>query len=138
MRILLANHTGAWSGGEVSLMRLVAGLRADHEIAIACPDEGRLAREIDAAGVERLSIPAVDASLRLHPIQTPAGMRQLGAGGGALARAARHFEAEVVHANTPRVGHHGRPSGCAGAGRRSWSAPTSTCRPRSWGARSAR
>ena len=104
MRILLANHTGAWSGGEVSLMRLVAGLREDHAIAIACPDEGRLAREVDAAGVERLSIPAVDASLRLHPIQTPAGMRQLGAGGAALARVAKRFGAEVVHANTPRVG----------------------------------
>jgi len=104
VRILLANHTGAWSGGEVSLMRLVMGLRDDHEIAIACPDEGRLAREVDAAGIERLSIPAVDASLRLHPIQTPAGVRQLGAGGGALARVAKRFGAEVVHANTPRVG----------------------------------
>ncbi len=100
----MANHTGAWSGGEVSLMRLVAGLREEHDLAIACPDEGRLANEVDAAGIERLSIPAVDASLRLHPVQTPAGMRQLGAGGGALARAARRFGADVVHANTPRVG----------------------------------
>ena len=104
MRILLANHTGAWSGAEVSLMRVVAGLREDHELAIACPEEGRLAKEVDRAGVQRLTIPAVDASLRLHPVQTPVGMRQLGAGGGALARAARRFGAEVVHANTPRVG----------------------------------
>jgi hypothetical protein len=29
MRILFANHTSAWSGGEVSLMRLVESLRAD-------------------------------------------------------------------------------------------------------------
>ncbi len=80
MRILLANHTGAWSGAEVSLMRLVAGLRDEHELAIACPDEGRLAREVDAAGIERLSMPAVTASLKLHPIHTPAGLRQLGVG----------------------------------------------------------
>jgi glycosyltransferase involved in cell wall biosynthesis len=104
VRILLANHTGAWSGAEVSLMRVVAGLRDDHELAIACPDEGRLAKEVDGADVMRLSIPAVDASLRLHPLHTPAGVRQLGAGGAALARAARRFGADVVHANTPRAG----------------------------------
>jgi glycosyltransferase involved in cell wall biosynthesis len=104
VRILLANHTGAWSGAEVSLMRLVAGLREEHDLAIACPDEGRLATEVDRAGVRRLSIPAVDASLRLHPLQTPAGVWQLGAGGAALARAARRFGADMVHANTPRVG----------------------------------
>jgi glycosyltransferase involved in cell wall biosynthesis len=104
VRILLANHTSAWSGAEVSLMRLVAGLRADHELAIACPDDGRLAREVESAGIERLSLPAVTASLKLHPVHTPAGLRQLGSGGSALARAARRFQAQVVHANTPRVG----------------------------------
>jgi len=104
VRILLANHTGAWSGAEVSLMRVVAGLREQHDVAIACPDEGRLATEVDHAAIERLSIPAVDASLRLHPLQTPAGVRQLVWGGAALARAARRFGADVVHANTPRVG----------------------------------
>jgi L-malate glycosyltransferase len=104
VRILLANHTGAWSGAEVSLMRLIAGLRDEHELAVACPDEGRLAREVDAAGIERLSLPAVTASLKLHPLHTPAGLRQLRAGGTALARAARRFSADVVHTNTPRVG----------------------------------
>jgi glycosyltransferase involved in cell wall biosynthesis len=104
VRILLANHTSAWSGAEVSLMRLVAGLRGEHELAIACPDEGRLAREVDEAGIERLSLPAVNASLKLHPVHTPAGLRQLGAGGSALAKAARRCQAEIVHANTPRAG----------------------------------
>jgi glycosyltransferase involved in cell wall biosynthesis len=104
VRILLANHTSAWSGAEVSLMRLVAGLRGEHELAIACPDEGRLAREVDAAGIERLSLPAVTASLKLHPVHTAAGLRQLGSAGNALAKAARRFQADVVHANTPRVG----------------------------------
>jgi L-malate glycosyltransferase len=104
VRILLANHTSAWSGAEVSLMRLVAGLREEHELAIACPAEGRLARRVDRAGVERISIPAVDASLRLHPLQTPAGIRQLAAAGAALAKAARRFHADVIHANTTRAG----------------------------------
>jgi len=46
----------------------------------------------------------VDASLRLHPIQTLVGLVQLGSGGLALARAARRFRADVIHANSPRVG----------------------------------
>ena len=74
VRILFANHTSAWSGAEVSLMRLVAGLREDHDLRVACPDEGRWPRAVDARGIERLSLPAVDASLRLHPVQTPVGL----------------------------------------------------------------
>lgn len=85
-------------------MRLVAGLLDDHEVCIACPDSGRLAKEVDRAGIQRLTLPMVDASLRPHPVQTPKGLGQLGAGGLALAKAARRFKADVVHANTPRVG----------------------------------
>ena len=104
MRILLANHTSAWSGAEVSLMRLVAGLRDDHDVCIACPDSGRLAKEVDRNGIQRMPLPMVDASLRPHPVHTPKGLGQLGAGGFALAKAARRFKADVIHANTPRVG----------------------------------
>jgi glycosyltransferase involved in cell wall biosynthesis len=103
MRILFANHTGAWSGAEVSLMRVVQALCDAHDVCVACPS-GPLADAVDRAGVERQSLPAVDASLRLHAVQTPLGLGQLGAGGVALARAAKQFGAEVIHANTPRVG----------------------------------
>ena len=85
-------------------MRLVAGLRGHHELAVACPDAGRLAEEVDRADVERVSIPAVDASLRLHPLQTPAGLRQLRAGASALGRRPGASGPTSVHANTPRVG----------------------------------
>lgn len=104
MRILFANHTSAWSGAEVSLMRVVDGLRDSHDVAIACPENGRLAREVDRAGVERLPVPEVNASLRPHPLHTPRGLGQLAHGGMALARAARRFRADVIHANTPRAG----------------------------------
>jgi glycosyltransferase involved in cell wall biosynthesis len=104
MRILFANHTSAWSGGEVSLMRLLQGLRADHDVCVACPPAGALADAVDRAGVDRLPLPTVDASLRLHPIQTPVGLAQLGSGGLALARVARRFRADVIHANSTRVG----------------------------------
>jgi glycosyltransferase involved in cell wall biosynthesis len=104
MRILFANHTGAWSGGEVSLMRVAVTLRGDHEVAVACPTAGPLTDAVDRAGIARLPLVPVDASLRLHPVQTPLGVAQLGAGGLALARAARRFRADVVHANSPRAG----------------------------------
>jgi L-malate glycosyltransferase len=104
MRILFANHTSAWSGAEVSLMRVALALRDDHDVSVACPSGGPLADAVDDAGMRRLRLPAVDASLRLHPVQTPVGLRQLGAGGVALARAARRVQADVIHANTPRTG----------------------------------
>ena len=104
MRILFANHTGAWSGGEVSLMRVALTLNGDHDVAVACPSAGPLPDALDRAGIARLPLVSVDASLRLHPLQTPLGVAQLGAGGLALARAARRFRADVVHANSPRAG----------------------------------
>jgi L-malate glycosyltransferase len=104
VKILFANHTAAWSGAEVSLMRVIAGLRRDHRLAVACPGSGALADAVDSAAVEWFPIPNVDASLRLHPVGTAVGMGQLGAGAVALARAARRFGADVVHANTTRAG----------------------------------
>jgi glycosyltransferase involved in cell wall biosynthesis len=104
MRILFANHTGAWSGAEVSLMRVVQALARAHDVCVACPSRGPLAAAVDRAGVKQLSITAVDLSLRLHPLQTPVGLGQLGAGGVALARAATRFRPDVVHANTLRTG----------------------------------
>jgi glycosyltransferase involved in cell wall biosynthesis len=104
VRILFANHTSAWSGAEVSLISVVEELRHAHEVCVACPTRGPLAEAVEGAGIDRLPLPAVDASLRLHLVQTPMGVGQLGAGGVALARAARRFRADIVHANTPRTG----------------------------------
>jgi L-malate glycosyltransferase len=104
MRILFSTHTGAWSGAEAALMRLLESLRDDHDLAVACPPNGRFAAEMDRAGVQRISVPAVEVSFRLDPVQTPRGIAQLGSAGVALARAARQFGADVVHANTIRAG----------------------------------
>src|SRR5690348_13200827 len=99
MRILLANHTGGFSGAEVSLLRLIQGLRCDHELAVACPDDGPLTAAVDRLGLERFDLPSVDVSLRLHPVQTPRGLVQLTSAGRALAGAAQKFHADVIHAN---------------------------------------
>jgi glycosyltransferase involved in cell wall biosynthesis len=104
MKILFVNHTAAASGAELALMRLIEALRAEHTVALACPSGGPLADRADAAGIRRFGVPPFEASLRPHPLQTPVGVARLGAGGVALAREARRFGADLVHANTPRAG----------------------------------
>jgi glycosyltransferase involved in cell wall biosynthesis len=85
-------------------MRVIAGLRRDHRLAVACPATGPLADAVDSAAIEWFPIPNVDVSLRMHAVGTPLGLGQLGAGGLSLARAARRFRADVIHANTTRAG----------------------------------
>jgi glycosyltransferase involved in cell wall biosynthesis len=82
----------------------VESLRAEHDVCVACPATGALTDAVDRAGVRRVALPTVDASLRPHPVQTPLGIAQLASGGLALARAARRFRADVIHANSTRVG----------------------------------
>jgi glycosyltransferase involved in cell wall biosynthesis len=104
MRILFVNHTSAASGAEYALLRLVSGVRRKHHVAVACPASGPLADMLDDAAVQHVPIPAFEASLRLDPVHTPLNFGRLAAGGVALARAARRFDADLLHANTPRAG----------------------------------
>jgi glycosyltransferase involved in cell wall biosynthesis len=104
MNILFLNHTAAASGAELALMRLIEGLRAEHSVALACPDDGPLGAQADSAGIRRFSVPAFEASLRPDLLQTPVGLVRLGAGGIAVRRVAPAFGADLVHANTTRAG----------------------------------
>jgi L-malate glycosyltransferase len=104
MRILFANHTGTCSGAETAMVRLLESLRDNQDVAVACPSESPLAKTVEEAGIKLFSIPAVDVSLRLHPIWTLRGAGQLGAAGTALRRTANRWRADVVHANSLRAG----------------------------------
>jgi L-malate glycosyltransferase len=104
MRILFVNHTGAASGAEFALMRLISAVRCRHHVAVACPSTGPLVDMLEDAAVQHVPVPAFEASMRLDPVQTPVNMGRLVAGGAALGRAARRFEADLLHANTPRAG----------------------------------
>ncbi len=104
MKILFVSHTPLAGGAEEGLIRLLEGLSAEHSVAVACPAPGPLAGRIDAAGVQRYSVPAFEASLRPHPVQTPVGLAHLGAAGVALARLVRRVRPDIVHANSPRAG----------------------------------
>jgi L-malate glycosyltransferase len=104
VRILFVNHTSAWSGAEVMLMRLIEKLRGDHEVCVACPPDGPLAEAIARARIQHAKLPEVGISTRLHPLQTPLGLAQLGAAGGAVAQAIRRLKPDVIHANSLRAG----------------------------------
>jgi glycosyltransferase involved in cell wall biosynthesis len=104
MRLALVNHTSDWSGGEAALMRLIAALSPEHTCAVACPPVGTLPDRLDAAGIDRLPLPHVDLSLRLHPTHTLRGIAEVAAAGVALRRAARRYGADLVHANSVRAG----------------------------------
>jgi glycosyltransferase involved in cell wall biosynthesis len=104
MKILFVSHTPLAGGAEEGLMRLLAGLSAEHSVAVACPAPGPLADRIDAAGVTRHSVPAFEASLRPDPVQTPIGIARLGAAAVTLARLVRRLRPDIVHANSPRAG----------------------------------
>lgn len=104
MRIMFVSHTSLAGGAEEGLMRLLEGLRENHSLAVACPAHGGLGRLVDAAGVRRYAVPAFEASLRLHPVHTPAGLARLGAGAAVVARLSRGLRPDVIHANSPRAG----------------------------------
>jgi L-malate glycosyltransferase len=104
MKILFVSHTPLAGGAEEGLMRLLGGLGEKHSVAVACPAPGPLAERVDAAGVRRYPVPAFEASLRPHPLHTPAGIARLGAAGVAVARLIRRVRPDIVHANSPRAG----------------------------------
>ena len=103
MRVLFVNHTGIASGAELSLLELVLGMPEEVSSLVACPD-GELAAELRSRGARTVAIPPIEASLRLHPVQTPVGLAQILRSALAVRRAARAHRAEIVHANSTRAG----------------------------------
>ena len=87
-------------------MRLAEGLRAHGgvTVAVACPPSGRLPELVDQAGIERHTVPAFEASLRLHPIRTPVALARLAASGLALRQLARRCGADLLACNSLRGG----------------------------------
>ena len=103
MNVLYVNHTSRISGGERSLLDLLGALPDDVSPAVACPS-GALADAVGALGVPWRRLPAIDASLRLHPLHTPRGLAALGAGAVVIRRLADRLGADLLHANSIRAG----------------------------------
>jgi glycosyltransferase involved in cell wall biosynthesis len=103
MRVLYVNHTATISGGEHSLLELLAALPATVQPLLASPPGPLQAAAIDL-GVPVASIAAISASLRLHPVHTPRALGELALAAAGLRRLARRHRAELVHANSIRAG----------------------------------
>lgn len=103
IKVLYVNHTGQVSGGEKSLLELLRGASPSISPVVACPD-GRLAGAVAELGVERVSIPAVDCSLRLHPRYTTVALSTIARGAMAVHAAAKRHGVSVIHANSIRAG----------------------------------
>lgn len=99
VRVLFASHTGHVSGGEHSLLDLLAALPTGVSAEVACPP-GDLARRLPRSH----PIPGTDASLRLHPLFTPRAVARMARAGWRLRAIARRTGADVVHANSIRAG----------------------------------
>jgi glycosyltransferase involved in cell wall biosynthesis len=102
VRVLYVNQTAAVSGAERSLLDLLGALPSDIDPVLACPG-GVLAERAQALGVPWRSIPATDASFRLHPRHTTRALLQLSAQAAAVRSASRSTRPQLVHANTTRA-----------------------------------
>ncbi len=103
MKVLYLNHTGLMSGGERSLLELLAVLPDDISAVVGCP-EGPFAAAVREAGVRTATVPAAEASLRLAPLQTPRALAGLARSALAAGRLARREQVDLVHANSVRAG----------------------------------
>lgn len=103
MRVLYVNHTAEVSGGEQSLLGLLAALPQSVQPLLACPP-GRLQSAAETFCVPVTTITGTAGSLRLHPLNTPRAVAEMAAAAAQVHLAARRERAELLHANSIRAG----------------------------------
>jgi glycosyltransferase involved in cell wall biosynthesis len=103
VRVLYVNHTAEVSGGERSLLSLLAALGQSVERTVASPP-GELAEAVRALGVPVALITGTAGSLRLHGLHTPRALGEMSVAAVQVRRAVRRAHADIVHANSIRAG----------------------------------
>jgi glycosyltransferase involved in cell wall biosynthesis len=103
MNVLYVNHTGVVSGGERSLLGLLAALPPEVTPRLAAP-RGGLDEAAERLGVPTSAITGTAGSLRLHPLHTPRTIAELSLAAAQVHGAARRHRAQIVHANSIRAG----------------------------------
>jgi glycosyltransferase involved in cell wall biosynthesis len=103
-RVLFLSHTGAQSGAENAMLRLLDAIPAQRERAVACPPGGRLEASLQLRGFRQHPLPGTDISLRLRPVPTVNGVVQIVRSAVALRRIAARERPDVIHANSIRAG----------------------------------
>jgi glycosyltransferase involved in cell wall biosynthesis len=102
-RVLYVNHTAQVSGGERSLIELLAGLDGRVEPLVATPP-GDLEAAVRELGVPVRLLPGTAGSLKLHPVHTPQTVAELARAATTVRRLARRERVDLVHANSIRAG----------------------------------
>src|SRR5581483_6439445 len=76
VRVLYVNHTAEVSGGERSLLALLAALPAEVRPLLAAPP-GPLTERAREQGLQTHPIRGTAGSLRLHPLHTPRALAEM-------------------------------------------------------------
>ena len=103
MRVVYLNHTSLISGAERYLLALLRERPRDFSPVVLCPP-GPLATAVAELGVPVETLPAVEPSLRLHPIRTPRGVGAIAAVGRRVRGLCRRHRSDLLHANSVRAG----------------------------------
>ncbi|MGO9489075.1 MAG: glycosyltransferase family 4 protein [Solirubrobacteraceae bacterium] len=103
MKVLYVNHTAAISGGERSLLELLAALPEDLQARVAAP-AGPLRDAVLDLSVPVTPITGTAGSLRLHPLHTPRALAEMARAAVQVRSAASRMGADIVHANSIRSG----------------------------------
>jgi glycosyltransferase involved in cell wall biosynthesis len=103
VNVLYVNHTAAVSGGERSLLELLAALPGGVRASAATP-RGPLQRALIDRDIPTATMVGTAGSLRLHPMHTPRALAEMAVSALQLRRAARSQRADAVHANSIRAG----------------------------------
>jgi L-malate glycosyltransferase len=108
VRILYVSHTGLVSGAERSLLGLLESLPVDVEPMLAGPP-GPLHDHAARIGTLTAPIAGTAGSLRFHPVHTPVAVAAMAVSAGGVLRAARSWQADLLHANSIRAGMIAEP-----------------------------
>ena len=103
MRVLYVSHTAVVSGGERSLLDMLAALDGRVDALLATPG-GELRALAESRGIRTTPLIGTAGSLRLHPLHTPRAIAEMAIAALQVRRAATRHEAELVHANSIRAG----------------------------------
>jgi glycosyltransferase involved in cell wall biosynthesis len=103
VRVLYVSHTAVVSGGERSLLDMLAALDGRVDALLATPP-GQLQALAESRGIRTTPIRGTAGSLRLHPIHTPRAIVEMAIAAFEVRRAAARHRAQLIHANSIRAG----------------------------------
>lgn len=106
MRIIYLNHSGKVSGGEISLLTSLRGLKRKKEIEpiLVCPGKGYLKQRAQSMGLPVMEIESFEAGFTKNPLAILGYGVKLLRIGTRFATITKEFNADLIDANSVRAG----------------------------------